>query len=99
MLGIISSLMYRIAVQLAEEAMGTILAALALATSTALEEIPLGEIEKAYWDCDSTVSKVLVDFADAEFCSRVYERLKAEKFSGDFRKFLEWWNANKAREY
>ncbi|HJV50388.1 MAG TPA: hypothetical protein VJ652_02950 [Noviherbaspirillum sp.] len=79
--------------------MTPILAALAVAASTTVEDVPLVEIEKHYWDCDYAVRQTLLDFSDAEHCSRVFERLKKEKFSGDFHTFLAWWQANKDREY
>ncbi len=79
--------------------MTNIPAALTLAASTALADIPIAHIEKTYWDCDYAANRTIVDPSDAEFCGHAFERLKAEKFNGDFQKLLEWWKVNKAREH
>lgn len=72
--------------------------AIAFATSNALANVPLAEVEKGYWDCDYAVNQGRLDFGDAEYCSKLYERLKKEKFNSDFDQFLRWWKANKERE-
>ena len=76
-----------------------ILSGITLVATTAFGGIPLAEVEKAYWDCEFAASQGFLDFDDAEVCNQVFERLKAEKFHSDFNRFLEWWRANKAREY
>lgn len=56
-------------------------------------------LEKMYWDCDYMTTQTLVDAGGAATCSEVFEKLKAEKFKGDFSKFMEWWNKNKGAEH
>ncbi len=76
----------------------TMLAALLFAASNSLAAIPMVDLERHYWDCNYAATQSMLDTVDAEFCSRVYERLKAEKFNGDYQKFMKWWADNKTRE-
>ena len=72
----------------------------ALAQQSAItlqRQSPLGatELERAFWTCDYVATTRGVYAAPIELCSAVTERLKNEKFSGDFGELLEWWKANK----
>jgi len=75
------------------------LPAITLVASAALGEVPLKDVEQAFWDCDFRGTQNLLDFEDAHVCSNVFERLKTEKFNSEFDRFLEWWRSNKSREY
>lgn len=79
--------------------MAGILPAMTLVASTVLGDLPLVEVEQIFWDCDFKGSRQMLDFDDADLCSNVFERLKAEKFNSEFVRFLEWWRINKSREY
>jgi hypothetical protein len=81
------------------EEMTNLLPGITLVASAALGGIPLAEMEKAYWDCEFAAEQGILDSSDAGNCSEVYERLNAEKFDNNFQRFLEWWKANKGREY
>ena len=73
--------------------------ALALAAQIAAQ-LPTGaELEKVYWDCDYASITAMLSADDAAVCGTAFEKLKKEKFGGDFSKFMEWWKANKAAEY
>lgn len=76
-----------------------ILPAMTLVASTVLGDLPLGEVEQVFWDCDFKGTQNILGFDDAQVCSTVFERLKAEKFNSEFDRFLEWWRTNKTREY
>lgn len=79
--------------------MTSVLPAITLAASATLGNLPLGEVEQIFWDCDFKGAQRMLDFDDARICSVVFERLKAEKFNSEFDRFLEWWRINKGREY
>lgn len=75
------------------------LPAIILVASATLGDLPLMEVEQVFWDCDFKGTQHMLDFDDAQICSSVFERLKAEKFNSEFERFLEWWRINKNREY
>lgn len=79
--------------------MSSILPAITLVASTALGDMPMSEIEHVYWDCDYKGTHQILSFDDAHVCSAVFERLKSDKFNSEFGRFLEWWRANRSREY
>lgn len=79
--------------------MTSALPAITLMTSTSLEDLPLIEVERIFWDCDFQSRQRMLAFEDACICSVMFERLKAEKFNGEFDRLLEWWRINKEREY
>lgn len=64
-----------------------------------IEALPMDKLESVHWDCDYMASVNMVDVSDAAICSAVYERLKAEKFGGDFNKMLAWWKENKTKQH
>lgn len=71
----------------------TMLAAAAIA-------LPAGPaLEEAFWDCDFASTQTLVGQGEAAVCSSVFEKLKTDKFNGDFSKFMVWWKANKDAQY
>jgi hypothetical protein len=73
----------------------TIILAAALAIPT-----PSGaDLERAYWDCDYASTVAFMGPDEAAYCSAVFEKLKAEKFGGDFTKFMAWWRANKGVQH
>lgn len=78
--------------------MMSILPSIILAAYTATEGMSFGEIEKAYWDCEFIATQGTIDFDGAAACSEIYEHLKTDKFRGDFKRFLVWWQENKDRE-
>jgi hypothetical protein len=64
-----------------------------------IEALPMDKLETLYWDCDYMSSVALLDSTDAAICSAVFERMKAEKFGGDFNKFMQWWKPLKDKEH
>ena len=68
-------------------------------TSKPLKDLPLSEIEKAFWVCDYASSNSFLDQGVAATCSYTFEELKSRKFKGDWPAFLAWWKANKDAEY
>lgn len=70
-------------------------------TSTTLASIPKKEdpLMKTFWECDYAASQSIMNPGDAEICSLNYEKVKFEKFNGDFSKLLEWWKANKTAQH
>jgi len=57
------------------------------------------DLEKAFWICDYAATTGSIATPDAALCHAVYDRLKAEKFGGDFERLLAWWRANKVAEH
>lgn len=68
--------------------------AVAIATTLAV-----ADLEKAFWICDYVATTGAVATLDAVLCHAVYDRLKAEKFGGDFERLLAWWRVNKVAEH
>lgn len=58
-----------------------------------------GNMEKVFWHCDYTASRVGVDTGTALACASVFEEVKKEKFGGDFEALLAWWRENKLAEH
>lgn len=54
------------------------------------------ELEQAYWACDYATTNHAYDRGTAMACSVTYEKLKAQKFNGDFCQMLAWWRQQKA---
>ena len=62
--------------------------------------LPTGaDLEKAYWDCDFATTQTMLGGDEAMYCSQIFEKLKADKFGGDFDKFMAYWRENKKREH
>lgn len=78
--------------------MASALAALFVASSSAVAGMPEAEVEKAYWDCEFAATTAQISLDDAAACSEIYEHLKKYRFGDRFDHFLAWWNENKVRE-
>lgn len=78
--------------------METVLPSIILATSTAIAGWSSAEIENAYWDCEFVAVQGTITPDQAAACSEIYERLKSEKFLGNYHRFLVWWKQEKDRE-
>ena len=80
----------------------TVLAPLALALSIASNEpgndVPLDQLEVMYWDCENSARDRMLSEGEAAACSETFERIKHQKFGGNFERFMQWWNANKQQE-
>jgi hypothetical protein len=72
--------------------------AIVLLSSAGSANVPLAEVENAYWNCEYTAGHALLELTEAEACSEAFEYLKKHKFQGDFKGFLLWWQDNKHRE-
>ncbi|WP_194726609.1 hypothetical protein [Noviherbaspirillum malthae] len=82
--------------------METVLPSIILATSTAIAALSSDssdEIEKIYWDCEFMAVQGMITPDQAAACSEIYERLKNEKFLGNYHRFLVWWKQEKEREF
>ena len=53
------------------------------------------KLENAFWACDRATATLPYDRDTAITCSVVYEKLKAQKFNGDFCQLLAWWRQSK----
>lgn len=71
----------------------------ATSVPTVAQGQPTTELEQAYWACDHATTNHAYDRATAMACSVIYEKLKAQKFSGDFCQMLAWWRQHKAAMY
>ncbi|HYD93872.1 MAG TPA: hypothetical protein VEC01_01005 [Noviherbaspirillum sp.] len=78
--------------------MASALSSLVLAASATVADLPPAEVERSYWDCEFTAIQGTIDLDAGAACSAIYEQLKADKFDGDFDRFLAWWRENKERE-
>jgi hypothetical protein len=70
-----------------------------LTTFTAILVSSTPNLEATYWDCDYRGTITMLSFDEAAYCSKVFEELKKEKFSGNWADFYQWWKENKDREY
>jgi len=57
------------------------------------------ELERAFWQCDYTVTTSGMGLGEGAWCVEISEELKRRKFAGDFQAMLVWWQQNKAAEY
>lgn len=55
----------------------------------------LAALERKFWLCERAAAQSLLDLGTATQCSVVTEALKAQRFGGDFKAMLAWWQANK----
>lgn len=78
--------------------MAHILAAILIASANLFEDMRPEDMERAFWDCDYAATYGVIDLDVAAGCSDIYERLKEEKFGGDFRRVLLWWQENRDNE-
>jgi hypothetical protein len=61
---------------------------------------PLAELEEAFWTCDHAAARQgILDASTGTQCGVATEDLRLQKFNGDFRAMLSWWQRNKAREH
>ena len=68
-------------------------------TPVIIAELPLGELERAFWVCDHTATTQGIEATPIALCSAVFDALRDEKFGGDFTQLLSWWQQNKAIEH
>lgn len=78
--------------------MPTVVPAIILFASSAIGGLSLAEAEATYWNCEYAAARGEITPDEAAACNEIFEFLKAEKFSGDFNRFLDWWRENKERE-
>jgi hypothetical protein len=57
------------------------------------------ELEKIFWVCDYTATTRGAHFTPLEVCAEVTDRLKAERFGGDFDQMVVWWRQHKSAEH
>ena len=57
--------------------------------------VPDGDLEDIFWRCDYAATTGFVHPDEREACSAITDRLKAERFGGDFERMLQWWQANR----
>lgn len=76
-----------------------VLPTILIASTTQFGDMPAEEMEKAFWDCDFSATRGVIDLNVAAGCSEVYEQLKMQKFNGDFNRLLLWWQENKDTEF
>ena len=58
----------------------------------------IGQLKRAYLECDRRATKGLLSQGDAAMCSSVHEALKARAFDGDFDRMLAWWKSNRVSD-
>jgi hypothetical protein len=58
----------------------------------------LAALERKFWLCEHATTQYLLDPGTAMECSVATETLKAQRFGGDFKAMLAWWQANKDAE-
>jgi hypothetical protein len=63
------------------------------------KSLTLKDAIELYWQCDYAATQTIIGIEEAAACSFAFEKIKKEKFGGDFSKFMEWWKVNKATEY
>lgn len=79
--------------------MERVLPTILITATTLFGDMPPDEMEKAFWDCNFSATHGVIDLNVAAGCSEVYEQLKKQKFDGDFKRLLLWWQQNKDNEF
>jgi hypothetical protein len=54
------------------------------------------DLEELFWLCDYAATSGMVGTDERVACGAVTDRLKADRFGGDFERMLQWWQANRA---
>jgi hypothetical protein len=57
--------------------------------------LSIADLEKAFWICDYNATEKGINAVPIDFCSRITEDFKNEKFHGDFEELTNWWRQNK----
>jgi len=57
------------------------------------------DLERAFWMCDYTATTRGMHATPVDMCIAVTDELKSEKFGGDFKEMLSWWQQNKFAEH
>jgi len=52
-----------------------------------------------YWHCQWAAVRSMLSENYIIPCTKITEILQREKFDGDWNKYLEWWRANKDKEF
>jgi hypothetical protein len=55
-------------------------------------------LKAAYLRCDRAATERLLGISDAGNCSFIYEELLKVGFSGDFKRLLAWWDAERVAD-
>ena len=63
------------------------------------DEIPVAELERAFWRCDYEATQRALDVGTAAQCGEIAEAFKARRFGGDFGALLAWWRHHKDAEH
>lgn len=70
-----------------------------ITANTGTAALNMKQLEDLYWQCDSQYMRGLIAPDDMLPCIGVYEEFKQRRFGGDFDRFLEYWRANRLREW
>ncbi len=68
-------------------------------TSSPGANLPMAELERAFWVCDHAATIGRVDSGTAITCGALTEMFKQRRFNGDFNALLAWWQLNKEAEH
>ncbi|WP_137895869.1 hypothetical protein [Ramlibacter sp. 2FC] len=60
-----------------------------------LAGLSVEQLKRAYLECEHRAGRMLLDLGDSAACSMLHEELRQRGFSGDFRRMLAWWSAQK----
>ena len=64
-----------------------------------IEALDTATLERAFWSCDYVATVHGPDRTPMAECSAATDRLKDERFAGDFGQMLDWWRQNKPAEH
>lgn len=62
------------------------------------ERLPQSCLQELVRTCTSISNRSLLDFGSAAACSFGYEALLSQRFGGDFRALMAWWNSERTRQ-
>jgi hypothetical protein len=75
------------------------LSAVLLLTALSVSDIPHTDLEKYYWDCDTSFMQGSLGGQDMNSCLQITEQFQKLIFNSDRDAFMDYWNRNKHKQW
>jgi len=75
------------------------LSAFLLLTALSVSDIPNTDLEKYYWDCDTSFMQGNLGGQDMNSCLQITEQFQKLMFNSDRDAFMDYWNRNKNKQW
>jgi len=75
------------------------LSAFLLLTALSVSDISNTDLEKYYWDCDTSFMQGNLGGQDMNSCLQITEQFQKLMFNSDRDAFMDYWNRNKNKQW